>query len=42
MRLEGRTGGMMAECIALVVQLVDGKILDGEREKTTPSAEDGK
>ena len=32
----------MAECIALVVQVVNGKILDGESDETTPSAEDEK
>ena len=32
----------MAECIALVMQVADGRILDGESEETTPSAEDEK
>ena len=36
-----QTEGMMAECVTLVEQVVDGKILDGKNKVETPSAEDG-
>ena len=35
-----RTEGMMAECVILVEQVVNGKILDKGHEVETPSAED--
>ena len=34
-----RTKGVMAECVILVEQVVNGKILDEEHEEETPSAE---
>ena len=38
--IRDRTEGMMAECVTLVEQVVDGKILDEGHEAGTPSAED--